>query len=509
MADQVEQIELVEPYNPTDAVVVFDPEMEFSNIVINYNDEPEDRQVEGTQTVSTDAKKEDAIRYPLIKINNNVIARAKLKKFEMQIKEFLPTVDIEVDDSNHMLQNTDSPGMNNVITVIITAPDDTASKKISLDFYITDCDFDRNVAIYKGEFKLIDLKKEVNEQIGDDQLTTYETFETIAKQCKLGFAATENCKDIDDKRWRHIYSMSYKKYIEDMLTYAGVDEESVLDAWIDQYGYLVLVNLPWIIHQDVNPLQLTIKTIAGEQGADFGKTEENTITEINRMISNTNNANGVNNLMFERFEMVSNNSNIVDKGSLRTLYWLGNPGIINSIEMKQIQIIENSVDGKTGSDEYEYDKIEYMGVEMEETPLLIQREIRNSFIDKFTTKQLYIELKKPNHNLQRGMLIMVTIYEYEGTMKKMLIANMDNPQKTEVEGEPEDNLEETDGAEAQNDSVLNEGDGIANTSLCGLYYILWVGYKWEQTNNDIIQYMYLVKKDQTTNVTNKYAPAKV
>ena len=48
---------------------------------------------------------------------------------------------MKINDIDSNIQASDIPKMNNVITVILTAPIDGAAKKISLDFYITNCNF--------------------------------------------------------------------------------------------------------------------------------------------------------------------------------------------------------------------------------------------------------------------------------------------------------------------------------------------------------------------------------
>ena len=103
--------------------------------------------------------------------------------------------------------------MNNCITVIMIAPVNGANKKISLDFYITKCTFENNIATYYGEYKCIDLNRELITQLGDKQLTTYECFLEVAKLCNLGFASSYGCHDFNDAIWRQIYRQTYKDFI--------------------------------------------------------------------------------------------------------------------------------------------------------------------------------------------------------------------------------------------------------------------------------------------------------
>ena len=215
-------IKFKEPKNLTDPIVVFDPEFEVSNIIL-----PFDGYLDGDKpaNVNENYLNNEAIRTPLIKLNNKVIFGDRIFSMKLYIKDFLPTIELIIDDLDKNIQGTDIPGMNNVITVIMISPIDGVNKKVTLDFYITKCTFnDDNTITYLGELKINGLKQTKYTQVGDKELNTYEFLETIAKELKLGFAASDKCKDIDDKRWRQIYSKTYKDYILQELSYAGINE---------------------------------------------------------------------------------------------------------------------------------------------------------------------------------------------------------------------------------------------------------------------------------------------
>lgn len=517
----MESTQLKEPYNPTDPVVVFDPEFEKSKIVVRWNPTGGE---EPSNELAQNALRGDAVRWPLIKLNTRVLDKTQIKSFKLELKGFLPTIELEIFDLDKIIQGTDVPGMNNVITVIITAPVNGANKKISCDFYIDSCEFTNGIATYKGELKILDLKKSKFAQIGDKALTTYEFLEKIAKDCKLGFATTEQCKDINDARWRQIYSQNYKEYIEDQIKFGGVDEYSVFDAWVDQFGYLVMVNLPWIFKSDVDPMQLTTQVVGGETNdASSKELPDQKVFRVNRMITNNKDGNGTGNLYFNNYESVVDNKKNEKEGTLKTLWYLTNPCDTNLIASKQIQVIEDSIDGIQGSNEYEFETSEFIGVEMSDKPILVQKEIVNSFRRKKFAKQLYVEMEKPNYSLQRGQLVQVLTEEFEPVTKKIIIDNYTNSQSLEetTSEKTEDDVKETN----TSDEVINDSSSITNPSLSGLYYINCVGFKFSGSSDgvpdkngkqretpnaedNILQYMYLIRKDIQNNIINKYTPPK-
>lgn len=517
----MENTYLKEPYNPTDPVVVFDPEFEKSAIVVRWNSTGGEQPV---NELSQNVLKEDAIRWPLIKLNTRVIDKMQIKSFKLEVKDFLPTIELEIFDNDKVIQGTDVPGMNNVITVVITAPVNGANKKISCDFYIDSCEFTNGIISYKGELKLLDLKKSKFAQIGDKELSTYEFLEKIAKDCKLGFAATEQCKEINDSRWRQVYSQNYKEFIEKQIEFGGVDEYSVFDAWVDQFGYLVMVNLPYVFKETVDPLQLTTQVVAGETNDEHNSIlPENTVHLVNRMITNNKDGNAAGNLYFNNYESVVNNEQNEKEGNLKTLWYLINPCETNLIASKQIQVIEDSVDGLQGSNEYEFETSEFIGVEMSDKPILVQKEIANSYRRKIFAKQLYVEMEKPNYSLQRGQLLQVITEEYEPITKKIIIDNYTNAQTTEkTDIEKNDEIVDSD----ISNTVINDSSSVTNPSLSGLYYIKTVGFKFSGSSTgvtdkkgnprqyisdeeNILQYMYLVRKDIQNNIINKYTPPKI
>ena len=75
-------------------------------------------------------------------------------------------------------------------------------------------------------------------QIGEGKLNTYDTLLEIAKENKLGFAATKGCKDVKDERYRLVQTKTYVDYVKEIIGYGGLDEESIFDAWIDLFGYI-------------------------------------------------------------------------------------------------------------------------------------------------------------------------------------------------------------------------------------------------------------------------------
>ena len=229
-----------EPYNPLDPIVVFDPEFAKRIVVKNF----EDVQNKNPQmSEQSNALKDDAINIPVVKINNVLMNDNQLDSLTINYDYFLPTIHVSVKDDTGFIKTCDTPGLDNFIEVIITSEINGYYKKISLVFYITDYKIYDSYISYDGIYKMQELNTNVFKQIGDKKLSTYEMLEAIAKETKLGFAATKGCKDVKDEYYRLVQSTSYKDYIKEQLAIAGEDEKSIFDAWVDINGYIVMVNV--------------------------------------------------------------------------------------------------------------------------------------------------------------------------------------------------------------------------------------------------------------------------
>ena len=306
-ATNIESIEIVQPTNPTDPKVIFDPSFGFSPIVVPYYPSDNDPKVEsvGQGKLSQNPLKIDAIRIPLIKLNNKVIQQNFILDFVLSFSGFLPKIHLVIDDLDGQIQSSDVPGMDNIITVVLTSPIEGASKKITLDFYITSCVFnpDRTI-IYEGEFKLIGLKQIKTTQIGKEELNTYSFLEAIAKDLKLGFAATDKCKDIEDKRWRQIYGKTYIVFINEEIVHSGLDEDSIFDTWIDPFGYLVLVNISFVMNEKIDVKQLTTTIVEGITTTESKDIlPEQNVKEVLRLITNSNAFRTPVNLIISKFSL--------------------------------------------------------------------------------------------------------------------------------------------------------------------------------------------------------------
>ena len=471
MTEDKNQI-IKEPYNPLDPKVVLDPKF-FKPYIVKQFEDTTGHNIREEEQPNT--LKDDAINIPVIKLNNIILKDNNIDYVQINYNGFVPTIHLSVKDSQDFIKICDTPGLDNYINVAITSEVNGYYKKIFLSFYIIDYKvYDDGYIGYDGIYKYQALNTAMFKQIGDKKLSTYEMLETIAKETELGFAAMKDCKDIKDESYRIIRSQNYIDYIQEQIKQSGTDENSIFDCWVDLFGFIVLVNVHTAMYEEIEPGQLTIYSMVGNNSI-ANKTSQVTPILLQRTLTN----NLVNpteyNLLFKKYENIVNNQKIYSDGALNQNYYMTSPGKDNLISVEELQVIENSLDGAKNSQGYEFKKTNFLGIEFEDSSVLFKKSLNKKFFDKLRSRRLKIELDKYNIGLERGTLVNVLFKEYDNAVIKTITPN----------NELEENAE-----------------GVVNPFSSGMYYIDGMEFIYKTEDRKITQYLYLIKRGSLTNPIN-------
>ena len=471
MATEANQEIIKEPYNPTDPEVKFDPEFE-GKLVVKEFDDADKTSSHG----SYNSLKDDAINIPIVRLNNITLTDEQIDQVIIYYNSFFPKIHLSIKDTENVIKICDTPGFDNEINVVITCQINGYYKKLTLLFYITDFNIYDEYIAYDGVFKMQSLNTHVMKQIGKGKLNTYNMLSEIAKENKLGFAATKKCEEIKDENYRLIRSKTYIDFIQDQLSFSGLDEESIFDAWIDIFGYIVMVNVYYVLNENVEPQQLTIYTIYGGENTINDENMEPQAVQAQRTLTNNLVDTANTNLHFKVFENIIDNKKIYENGSLNTNWYMSSPCEDNKIEQEQLQIIENSAEGVSFAKEYEFGKTEFLGIEFGETPILIKKKINQRYFEKIRAKRLKVELERYNIGLERGTLVNIIFKEYNSAVIKTF--NNNNDEEESIEGK-------------------------VNLYMSGMYYIDSMEFEYITDEHKIKQYLYLIKKSVDNKPLNK------
>lgn len=489
--------------NWCDPVVIFDPSGNKNVVGKALNDSTGKA---GLSDPQQDTVKIDGINFPVLMINNTVIQNSDIIDMDLLFIGLLPKITVIVADDNYKKSEQDVPTLaSNMITCIITMAGPITYKKISMNFYVTDFlayeEDGQPVVKYEGEFYYKDFQKIYHKQIkaiegseaAGNSLSTYEMLYAIAKETGLGFAASDQAKEVQDNRYRICQSKNYAKFIQDEIEFSGTDETNFLDAWIDPFGYLVLVNVPYLFNTDVQTTELTIQALTGVTTSNT-TTYQQDWEEMYRVLTNHPSAGKRTSLNFDAYKEYVNN-NVTATGVAKHHITFGiKKDSSGSTEVNQFdtQLNDETSDGQQFADSYTcFEKWFFPGIEMGDSCILQQRSLRKSFFEKKKMRVLTLDLNQPNLGIQRGTLIYVMIFETNQVKKEALIDAMDtysNPTSTEnSEKAKQAKIDTVKGANGNADGAL------FNFALSDFYYVN--GIELQYKDEQIYQKLYLIKKN--------------
>lgn len=498
----------------------------------------------GTNTSDFDMKKVDGVAIPIIRVANQVIDTKDIKYVYIDYKGFVPEIVVTVYQHNHSGEMIDVPGMYADMTVIMTPQVNGAYKKITLDFYVREIEYHSNDIVYYGTYKLMKMDQPLTKQIifpesGDPKgcqakycklplnmhPTTYEFLHEIAvTELGLGFAATDQVKEIKDDKVRLLHGEKLYDAIQKHVRYGGLDKDSIFDCWIDLYRYLVVVNLPYVLNEEIQPNQIGIKPTIGIDPTASNVCEDKELGTGYRVITNFKNLPDYINITFSNYRFEVDNKSIQDSGANNSVV-ISNPvgagSGNNACTQTDIKITEGSLDGTKRACDYNFGTQECLGPEFGSsddgcTPVLMQEKIHDSYLRKLRARYLVVEMDSPNLGLQRGTVINVVIFEYNTVNKRFMAGNYKNAgvddevntiDDLEAKADPDSYTDSIDTETARN--IQDDTVGILNHTISGMYYIDGMTFEYSDKYQKFIQKLWLIKKGAIMNYSNATSMTKI
>lgn len=355
---------------------------------------------------------------------------------------------------------------------------------------------DNNTEITNGISKAMDMYRSTkvflnNEQLSNDhKTTTWQALHSIAEQCHLGFAGNNSCKEIQDKQQRRITSGHFNDYITDnILPSSGIDT-NIINAWIDLYGYLVVMNEGKILNlQNVDTSKLKVTASVGfTQTGDKGIHTKPVI--VDRILTNFNMTGATSNLEIADWSNISSFGNIESDGNLSRIVLVNNveDGGNGSCTQYDIETNINPNDYSitkdmkqrsiVGSVKTIYSPTNESGYNYE-----LQKTINDRFVNKKNTKRFTCRLVRPNFGLQRGTLIGVSLWIANNTYK--------NKFGEALKHNTDDNSLDS---ETINKIITTDGYLMPDIDNSGIYYIDGMKFVYDEDLKQIDQYLVLIQQ---------------
>lgn len=521
MAATVEEIKLHEPEsdrNPTDPVVHHDPADTPTGIVRSLDKEHEKEYL-----------KKDAIYYPLVLYNNVVLENYQIKSLTLHYDGLVPRLQLIVSDPNGSIKFANVPGYVNILTLVMTPVKDGSYKKIVLNFYIeSTTDMEDNIMV-----NAVWYTKKLYDNTGISAITytgcsktnkkpihscnpepnkkpnTWEYLHTVANKTGLGFASTEGCNKQEDRMPRLQHNVSYIDDLYRNLEYAILDQNNIFDYWVDLYGYIVMVNTKAVIEKE--NIDASFYDIVANVGMknDDDRTETGTLKKSIRTITNFRNLGAPSDMQFVNYRTLTDMSHVTEQGvstQIMTLYQIGqSPNANNSFKLLDITQRPNSVDERKLSAHYDIQSQPVISIQQCERDMTQLKTIRDSYFSKLNKETLEIEMSQVNFGLQRGTLVNIMFYEYDAEKKRQIVHNADNI-VTDNEEDPKidlNSVDESNNSLTTKDAIMDADIPLPDMSRSGMYYIRSMKFTYDSESTDLKQFIYVVKKGQTTKYNNQ------
>lgn len=505
--------------NYTDPIVRHDPSKTKTTIVKINSGNRVINTDRGGNAFPIDSKMVEGCQVPIIRTESQNILSPNISYCKIDYTGFKPTLILDVlttagmDNNDMSMSNVG--GMNSTITVVLTPRVDGQYKPISLDFRINNIQYTDDMTHIEGEYKMPEMDRVQTKQWKHDGCTakycqtpktkhptTWKLLHDIALNLGLGYATTDHVKEIKDYKARLTHNETIEDTIKKHVAFGGLDKDSIFDCWIDLYNYLVVVNVPWVMNEDI-----TWKDIGINPELDMGATDDNLpapeqIGMCSRMLTNEKKHVCGTNLTFTHFRWEVNNEDQKTAGTTLNCF-VGSPAGYgdgnNSISATKYRNPELSMDGMH-IDDYDIQRQEYLGNECSSdednnTPILLQKQIHDRYFNNIRGKRLVITLDHTNFGLQRGTLVGVAIWDASQPGKMDIVQNWDN-----VGGTKDVHPRELSHEVARR--IEDDSTALPNISVSGYYYIDGMEFEYEGTDMVLTQRLYLIKVGANFNFQN-------
>jgi hypothetical protein len=401
------------------------------------------------------------VRVPLIRVGDIVVDFTNIYYMELSGRNNLPTLHLEILDDTHRIRGLQNPGSDNEVRLQILPVFENAYKKIDLTFYIVDRKDDDGMLILDCIYKVPELYNSRIQCFG--QVSTYQLFEKIAQETKLGFAS--NIVDTGDVRYLYCCNTSFNNIMDKAIETSGESGQSIeskvmLDYWVDFWNNLNLVDV-WERYTTVEPDEnIKVWTGTTEISVETTSEDEQLYTEVPALLSN--NPIKLNSELYVDSYDTINNSTQVNKGSDR---------VFSIYNIKDGEALDYMLsDGDQQNDVFT--KIEYLGECYSDFNYLLARECRAMMMDKVEQQIIEVTLQSPMLGLMRGGKVNLHWFDTDAKLldtKRAL--NLDDKEITTNIPLPEIENEDKAGPKFQ-----------LNKTISGQYYILNNVLRFEKGN---------------------------
>lgn len=365
---------------------------------------------------------------PIVLINGIQIQEQDLISLTLSSKEELPYLYLNFKDPRNVMRDFNQPKAQNNIQVVIIPQFDGIYKKIKLEFFMQNIDIQSQGNVYcEGIYKVNKLYSDLIKTYGE--LTTDEFLDKIGLDFGLGYATHIKYK-LNDKHYRFINNIKPIDALKRDITFSGSTEQQIYDFFIDFWNNINLIDY-----------YIQLNNLTAEQQYCVVSTNmnevvpEGSITETDKNPKNYckqpmiyTNSPGLQTspLYIDNYNLISEPGLSLYEGSEKEFKYSNEVNFKH--EDEGFDIILQDVDKDS-------DKIlrsSFIGREYEKIPILKQRVLRNSYLQKMKFNTLVLNTSRYNFGVLRGGKLDVEIYETDNINKNIVTENESNIENNET-----------------------------------------------------------------------------
>lgn len=363
-------------------VVKFDHSLDLPEIKMFLNNPGETESDDPADDSSMQQTKITGIMAPLVKVNDMSVPIDSLISMELKCAK-VPSVSLAINDSMGLIETFDKPRPDSQkLQIQILPPFENAYKKINIPFCITSTDIQDGTIYIDAVYDIPGLYDNKMKAYGE--LTTYEFFEQVAKDYRLGFAS--NLSGTDDKRWIYVPQAKIQSILTQECKLGGGDPTVMLDWWIDYWNNLNLVDIKERNDRIDSKEEMQVWILPSRQP----KTETTDVNEPFRteaMVTNN--------------EVFRDTQAYVSEYTTMTTVPRESDRVVEFYRMEDLETDSFLLQNKDIVDNI-YLRYDYAGENFGEYQYLLQSACRSAFMKKINCQKIAVDLFTPSLAMARG-----------------------------------------------------------------------------------------------------------
>lgn len=422
--------------------VKFDNTLEFEKIKVPMMTEGSENGSESTGSESNIKQtKVIGVMIPLIMVNTYIVFPDDVISLELTIEDHLPTLRCDIRDSMNLVRALNAPGPDNTMQLQILPPFDEAYKKIQLQFYITHSVINGDVITINGIYNIDKFWDCTMKSYG--MTSTYDLFEQVAHELKLGFAS--NISGTNDERYIYNPNLNYHEFLNQEEKFAGNKDTiggEVYEWWIDYWNNINLVNVisEYNSHGELPKIwSPVLKWKDPTESENDDKKPVKIRPEISNLGVMTSTP-----LYADSYESINSPAAYTDVNS----------EVFSMLELDRYSTLIQDGDIKNSV----FTKYAYDGELFGDYDYLTQRRCRHLFTSKLESQMIRTTVQDAVFSLPKGFKVDLIWYEYQSHLAKMM---SEKDIKTNIPTPPADKAA----------PGMDNDDPTLNKQVTGQYYI--------------------------------------